>query len=238
MRIELSESKNGDKGFTLVELAIVMVIIGLLIGGVLKGQEMIASAQINATVAQFKGIDAATSTFRDMYDALPGDITNPAVRIPNCVGNCNNNGNGDTFLTNAPGSVAGENLWFWAHLSAADLISGIDLNGAAVWGSALPAAKAGGGLTVGYTQDGTLTNGLGQGRGGTWIMLQGSPTVPGSAALSAGEAARIDRKMDDGATNTGTVIATEAGGNCDAAAGVYDEANDEIACGVAVRIQG
>jgi prepilin-type N-terminal cleavage/methylation domain-containing protein len=52
-------------GFTLVELAIVMIIIGLLIAGVLKGQELIANARVTSTVAQVKAIDAAISTFKD-----------------------------------------------------------------------------------------------------------------------------------------------------------------------------
>ena len=76
---------KSQAGFTLVELAIVMIIIGLLIGGVLKGQELITNAQITATVAQVKSIDGATTTFKDMYNALPGDMLNPAGRLPNCA---------------------------------------------------------------------------------------------------------------------------------------------------------
>ncbi len=240
MNINTNESINSEKGFTLVELAIVMVIIGLLIGGVLKGQEMIANAQINATVAQFKGVDAATSTFRDMYDALPGDITNPAVRIPNCTGTCNANGDGNSVLTNAPGSIAGENLAFWGHLAAADLLSGIDLTtGNPIWGMNLPSAKIGGGLTVGYTATGVLTNGLGTGRGGHWIMLQGLPATAGSDAATAGEAARIDRKMDDGSPGSGSVISGQAvNGQCGVSATVYNEAADLVGCSISVRIQG
>ena len=64
--------QTSQAGFTLVELAIVMIIIGLLIAGVLKGQELIGNARVTATVAQIKGIDAATSTFKDTYSDLPG----------------------------------------------------------------------------------------------------------------------------------------------------------------------
>ena len=77
---------RGQAGFTLVELAIVMIIIGLLIAGVLKGQALIGNAKVTAQVAQVKAIDAATSTFKDMYAGLPGDILTPGTRLPNCAG--------------------------------------------------------------------------------------------------------------------------------------------------------
>src|SRR5450631_879960 len=87
---------RSQAGFTLVELAIVMIIIGLLIAGVLKGQQLIGNAKVTAQVAQIKAIDAATSTFKDMYAALPGDISNAITRLPNCAAApCGVNGGGD-----------------------------------------------------------------------------------------------------------------------------------------------
>ncbi len=235
MNTQIHESVKDEKGFTLVELAIVMVIIGLLIGGILKGQEMIANAQVSATVAQLKGVSAAANTFQDMFDALPGDITVPGVRLQGCAAApCNTAGNGDSIIGGVPGTVAGENLSFWAQLNAADLLTGVDGSAVAAWGRALPSAKAGGGLTVGYTATGALTNGLGTGRGGHYIMLQGSPAAVASAALSASEAARMDRKMDDGAPGTGSVISSGAAacGN----ATTYTENTDQIACALSARL--
>lgn len=232
-------SAKEEKGFTLVELAIVMVIIGLLIGGILKGQEMIANAQVSATVAQLKGVDAATSTFRDMYDAIPGDITNPGTRLANCTAApCSTAGNGNSQIgaTNTYATTAAsENLTFWVHLNAADLVSGVDRSGVVAWGQAFPSAKAGGGIMVGYNQNGTTPTGR-TGRGGHWLNLSGIPTTANSPALSASEAARIDRKMDDGSAATGSVLSTQ--GTCSSAAGVYTEVNDQDACTVSVRIQG
>ncbi len=65
------------KGFTLVELAIVLVIIGLIVGGILVGRDLIVTATVNAQLAQYQKFDAAASTFRTKYDGLPGDLRVP-----------------------------------------------------------------------------------------------------------------------------------------------------------------
>ena len=72
--------KTMQKGFTLVEIAIVLVIIGLLLGGILKGQEMITQAKIKNAVSDFSGISAAYYGYQDRYRALPGDDPNAATR--------------------------------------------------------------------------------------------------------------------------------------------------------------
>jgi prepilin-type N-terminal cleavage/methylation domain-containing protein len=69
-----------QKGFTLVEIAIVLVIIGLLLGGILKGQEMITQAKIKNVVADFSGISAAYYGYQDRYRAIPGDDPNAGTR--------------------------------------------------------------------------------------------------------------------------------------------------------------
>ena len=65
--------KNNQKGFTLVEIAIVLVIIGLLLGGILKGQEMIIQAKIKNAITDFSGVSAAYFGYQDRYRATPGD---------------------------------------------------------------------------------------------------------------------------------------------------------------------
>src|SRR6476659_3166684 len=69
-----------QRGFTLVEIAIVLVIIGLLLGGILKGQEMITQAKIKNSIADFSGISAAYHGYQDRYRAIPGDDPNAATR--------------------------------------------------------------------------------------------------------------------------------------------------------------
>src|SRR5438552_1963290 len=81
------ESIRKQQGFTLVEIAIVLVIIGLLLGGILKGQEMITQAKIKNVIADFSGISAAYHGYVDRYKKIPGDdpCAGGAVTVDNCV---------------------------------------------------------------------------------------------------------------------------------------------------------
>jgi prepilin-type N-terminal cleavage/methylation domain-containing protein len=175
--------RHQPKGFTLVELAISMVIIGLLIGGMLKGYKVIEQARVTATVTQVAAIDGAAKTFYDTYSYLPGDLINADTHLPDC-GSCivtaaaippasspadgagngvigNKNWNMAVFQSQSPPAVAGspeyETVLFWLELSRAGLISGITDDGinsiAASFGGSLPAAKIGGGFLVGYASN-------------------------------------------------------------------------------------
>src|SRR5476649_123700 len=66
-------------GFTLIELSIVLVIIGLIVGGVLTSRDLIAAAQIRAQISQIEKYQTAVNTFRGKYGYLPGDIPNNAA---------------------------------------------------------------------------------------------------------------------------------------------------------------
>jgi prepilin-type N-terminal cleavage/methylation domain-containing protein len=69
-----------EAGFTLVEIAIVLVIIGLLLGGILKGQEMITQAKIKNIINDFNGVTVAVTSYQDRYRAIPGDDQNASTR--------------------------------------------------------------------------------------------------------------------------------------------------------------
>ncbi len=232
-------SRTGEQGFTLVELAVVMIIIGLLIGGILKGQELIANAEIASTVSQIKGIDAATSTFRDKYDNLPGDMPNAGNRLANCGANCNT-GNpsatqGNGRLTGAAPLAAptGENVFFFTHLSAADLLSGISPNGPGGWGQLYPEANIEGGFHAAYHGGG----GLGQGNppaGHYLSLVLNAGGASANNALTPNEAQRIDTKLDDGMPLTGDVVGSAAG--CGNGNG-YDEDTQAKNCDLAIRFQ-
>jgi len=112
-------------GFTLVEIAIVMVIIGLLLGGVLKGKGLIVSAQIRNIENEFNGLSAAVYSYQDRYLVLPGDDNkaNRFTDITTCTDNCGNrNGiiGGDFDST----TDKDESRLFWLHLRNAGLIKG------------------------------------------------------------------------------------------------------------------
>lgn len=197
---------NAQKGFTLVELAIVMTIIGLLIGGILKGQELMENARVTATISQVKSYEAAVTTFRDSYAAVPGDMVAANQRVPGCtVASCQHTsaaggGNGIVGANNwaatwapqmaAPlnagaATEANETQMFWTHLLLADLISGVTNapirnGGQLAWGESHPAAKIGGGYVVGFA-NGSPTIGspvaAGAGPSGLVVMITGSITV-------------------------------------------------------------
>lgn len=164
-------------GFTLVELAIVMTIIGLLIGGILKGQELIQNARATSTIAQIRSFEAATTTFRDTFSALPGDMQNASTRLAGCATNCDPGGSGGNSIigvvgwsgTNfvnqqvlpsngGGGPGAREGVLYWLHLLQANLIGGVSAEAMTATSFQLgvtnPAAPIGGGLIVGYA-DGT-----------------------------------------------------------------------------------
>jgi prepilin-type N-terminal cleavage/methylation domain-containing protein len=111
-----------SKGFTLIEIAIVLVIIGLLLGGVLKGQELITGARVRNLISQQDGIKAAFFGFQDRFRALPGDYASAATNINNVSQNGNGNGRIEPNAV-APAFVH-EELLAWNHLTAAGFLNG------------------------------------------------------------------------------------------------------------------
>lgn len=112
-----------QRGFTLIEIAIVLVIIGLLLGGILKGQELITSARVRNLISQMDGIKGAYFAFQDRYRALPGDYPG-AQAFVNIPGLANNTigGNGNGVIDDTAAST--ESVLAWTHLSHAGFITG------------------------------------------------------------------------------------------------------------------
>lgn len=174
-------------GFTLVEIAVVLVIIGLIIAGVLTAQQVTQNAKITNTVQSIKSYQAAAQSYNQNYGALPGDDSKAPGRFPSA--NIATGGNDDGALAGVYSTVAdppGENMLFWQDLRAATLIKG------AATSAALPGNPFGG--VFGVQSTGTFTDGL---PNGTNVLCLDK--VPGSAANA------IDQQLDDGAPNTGNV---------------------------------
>ena len=111
---------NRQTGFTLIEIAIVMVIIGLLLGGVLKGQELITSAGIRNLISQLDGVKAAYFGFLDRFRYPPGDYSMATTYVAGTTTNGNGNGQIQSVLS---GGTVDEHIAVWEHLSRAGFIN-------------------------------------------------------------------------------------------------------------------
>jgi len=117
--------RRRQSGFTLVEIAIVLVIVGLLIGGVLKGREMITNAKIKRIENDFAGVSAAIYAYQDRYGVLPGDDPAASTRFPGTWRAADNgNGNGNISGWWASTNNNDESRKIWKHLRGAGLIAG------------------------------------------------------------------------------------------------------------------
>jgi len=182
-------------GFTLVEIAIVLVIVGLLIGGVLKGQEMITNAKLKRIESDNAGIAAAMFSYQDRYLQLPGDDGGASGRFDvysagSSPLSVKANGDGDGVIgaggdwnaTIIPWTEFGEEtLKFFAHLRAAGLVPGGGTD------STRPTNAYGGQIGI---QDGALN-------------ISGHVTVFG--AIEGPIAKILEGRLDDGQGDTGRI---------------------------------
>jgi len=113
--------KLHQKGFTLIEIAIVLVVIGLLLGGVMKGQALITQGKIRAAEKEFDGAAVAVLSYRERYKAWPGDDDQAAERWTDSA---NGNGNGSIDGDFNSAAETDDSRKIWQHLRAAGLIAG------------------------------------------------------------------------------------------------------------------
>jgi len=187
--------RSKQSGFTLVEIAIVLVIIGLLLGGVLKGQELINSAKIKNLVNDFNGISTAVYAYQDRYRALPGDDSNAETRWTaqgiTAAGTGLGNGDGTVggaFNAAAAAGAGPESVLFWKELRAAGLIAGNIADGQPL--------NAVGGIMGVQSGAGKQAAGAGQGLGG---LVACHTNVLGKVAEA------MDRQLDDGNPAAGSM---------------------------------
>lgn len=173
--------RSQESGFTLVEIAIVMVIIGLLVGGVLKGQAMIENAKVKRVAKQVDELRAAVMTFYDKYGLYPGDENLPTV--PPGGGDIDGNGNGQ---------IAGTEAYeVYRDLALVGLISG-SYDGT----SKLPQHAFGGTVDLVWVDPPGATTPAAH-----YFRFTNLP---------AEVAAELDLKMDDGAFDRGGIVGSAA----------------------------
>ena len=192
--------KVQQKGFTLVEIAIVLVIIGLLLGGILKGQEMITQAKIKNIISDFSGISAAFHGYQDRYRALPGDDAGAAARWAGAT-TSGTAGNGVISGTYNNGGVActtaSEACLWWDHLRRSGFVAGAGLNQPLNAVSGLVGVQTGDNASPGPAIGPVL--GQAAGVGGFFGLIMCSANLPDKVAIAT------DTQMDDGVRLTGAV---------------------------------
>jgi prepilin-type N-terminal cleavage/methylation domain-containing protein len=187
--------KRKQTGFTLVEIAIVLVIIGLLLGGILKGQEMITQAKIKNAITDFSGVSAAYFGYQDRYRATPGDDNQAARWGAGVIA-----GDGDrilegTYKEACPATAVAatpETCLWWEHLRRSGFVSGA--------GPQQPTNAFNGLLGV-QTGDGAATPAavLVNANGGFTNIIMCSSNLPDKVAIA------LDVQMDDGVMSSGAV---------------------------------
>ena len=185
-------------GFTLIELAIVLVIIGLLLGGVLRGQELINSARVKNLTRDFQNTQVYLYTYQDRFRAIPGDdnaannhVAGGVLATNGTRGNARIEGEWDTA------TPLTESLLFWQHVRLASLAPGNPALGATNTNGAPLGIQS---LGAGFTEVTTLIN-------GSFAICSGG--ILGRDVL------QIDTTLDDGLPDTGSVQANRAAGPAD-----------------------
>ncbi|TXG93520.1 MAG: prepilin-type N-terminal cleavage/methylation domain-containing protein [Rhodocyclaceae bacterium] len=209
--------KNQQSGFTLVEIAIVLVIIGLLLGGVLKGQELINSAKVKSLASEFRAIPTFIYGYQDRFRSLPGDDRD-ATRVGGT--NATNGTRGNGVIEGAWDSEdeGDESFLFWQHVRLANLAVGpTSFSGTAADKAAFIPRNAEGGR-IGVTGRITISSAAWN---ATFFACSGQ--------ITGRFAKQLDTTMDDGKADTGTVrvfsaVASDGAGTVVAApadSGVY-----------------
>ena len=200
MSYRMNHKRASEAGVTLVEVAIVLVIMGMLIAGIVAAQQLIAAAKVRAMVREIENKLSAVESFTDKFRAYPGDMVNAQTFFTTSR---NGDGNGRiTYITGGEGNLA------WQHLSLSGLVEGVFQATAAsdILDTNVPrsnAAGGGAGYAIDYntTMGNHLILGLADGQG----VIDDSAVTP-DASFS------VDRKMDDGVPTTGVLRATNSAG--------------------------
>jgi prepilin-type N-terminal cleavage/methylation domain-containing protein len=220
--IMIDTRKNTEHGFTLVELSIVLVIIGLIVGGILVGQDMINAARARSVVSQIEKYNSAVNVFQEKFNAIPGDYKDAVANISGAL----LDGDGNGAIASATGlagidvpptvlAATSEYPLFWNHMSKANLVDG-NFDGSITGvqpGTNFAQPKTGVGGILAYTDGSNLKRwfiGLTTTASAATGLNFGSAVTTGTGALKTTEAFSVDTKMDDGVADLGIVKAEDS----------------------------
>ena len=231
-------SKKNTKGFSLVELAIVVVIIGLIVAGVTAGQELVKQAKHRAVLSEVNKFRSAFKLFRSKYNALPGDMPNAydywGANCDATPSNCN--GDGNRVLGDGSGNDS-EGYRAWQHLTLSGILPGTFTGTATGTNCVLDVNTYAGAIaSSGYYFSSTMPSTV-------WVSATSAALgkcvgtgVPNTALLVPQDAYHLDLKSDDGLPNAGATMShggLSASGACNGIASntdPYTLSNTGIAC--------
>lgn len=217
------------KGFSLIEISIVLVIIGILIGGVLVGQTLLGTSKVQAIISDIQGYKEASSGFFEKYSYSAGDFPDADDYWTGTTA-----GNGDGTLGD-PSSSAVEYWYFWHHLAQADFIKG-NYTGAA---GSVPKAAIDRSYISHFYDSGTASGGYYEAFYLTGAALPAETADVGATHIITGQDAyAIDKKIDDGIAgdsvdaipdygNGGTGGTVQGAGDCITGA-AYELTTDDL----------
>ncbi len=220
---------TASKGFTLIELAIVIVIIGLIIVGVMQGNELIKQATLRKHIKSVNDITLAVATFQTKYDGLPGDLKRAGQFFPSCVVNGNTvTGDGDGIIGRRAADGMHENWCVWMHLKNSGMYDAVKTKANTIFepdsGNAEPASDMDF-MTTAYPYSTSPVDAgfaFAIGFGHNWYYEFDGNEDPGnpnyllrnknylwttSGAFSGQDLQSIDAKLDDGKAATGRLTA-------------------------------
>jgi len=189
--------KQQQTGFTLIELAIVLVIIGLLLGGVLKGQELINSAKVKNLATDFKNIQVSIYGYQDKFKALPGDDYAVANHVTGGTVATTGTQNGVIQGAWDTATNGDESCVFWQHVRLAGLALGSTTVSCAAGNTYQPRNADGGLIGVQSVSGFTAVTVLPTAGGISGLYVICSDSIPGKFAK------QLDLTLDDGVGNTG-----------------------------------
>jgi prepilin-type N-terminal cleavage/methylation domain-containing protein len=207
-----------QSGFTLIEIAIVLVIIGLLLGGILKGQELINSARVKNLATDFRNIPVFIYGYQDKFKALPGDDKAAVAHVGTTaitpgIGDGDGVIEGDWDDENATPPT--ETYLFWQHIRLAGLAPGSTTLSATDY---QPRNAVGG--VIGVQSDAPFT-----GMTGAYFIC--------SAGVLGKYAKQLDTQLDDGNGSTGSMmVGATADGSTGGTAALVDSTSYTVCMGI------